>query len=213
MLISCKKTSTEDLYRLLIQTVVPRPIAWVSSRSRQGVNNLAPFSFFNVVCVEPPILGFSPGYKRSPEGLPVAKDTLRNIKDTGFFTVNLVSLDLVEKMNQSAADYEADISEFLALGLTAVEGNFVEAPRLAEARVSLECRTFHLHELGGSCLVLGEIIGLNIDDSLLVSSAGGKLAIDLDLLEPVGRLGGNWYSTVKDRFELARPSRQARKAG
>lgn len=202
MKISCSDSRTDDLYRLLIDTVVPRPIAWVSSRGANGVTNLAPFSFFNVLSVRPPILGFSPGYKRAPGAgrEPLAKDTLRNIKESGVFVVNLVSLNLAEHMNNSAADFPPDVSEFEALGLTAVPGQFVDAPRLGEARVSLECRTFHLHELGGSCLVLGEIVGLNIADEVLTDGR-----IDLDKFEPVGRLGGNWYSTVKDRFELKRP--------
>jgi flavin reductase (DIM6/NTAB) family NADH-FMN oxidoreductase RutF len=113
-----------------------------------------------------------------------------------------VSLDLAEQMNASAANFAPDVSEFAALGITEAPGNFVDAPRVAEARVSLECRTFHLHELGGSCLVLGEIIGINIDDRIINDGV-----INLDILQPVGRLGGNWYATVKDRFELARPAR------
>jgi flavin reductase (DIM6/NTAB) family NADH-FMN oxidoreductase RutF len=203
MNIVCRDTKIDELYNLLIQTVVPRPIAWVSSRSK-NISNLAPFSFFNVLSVNPPILGFSPGYKRPGPGQsgPQPKDTLRNIKETGCFAVNIVSLDLAEQMNASAANFAPDVSEFAALGITEAPGNFVDAPRVAEARVSLECRTFHLHELGGSCLVLGEIIGINIDDRIINDGV-----INLDILQPVGRLGGNWYATVKDRFELARPAR------
>jgi len=204
MIIKCSETKTEQIYRILIGSVVPRPIAWVSSTSPDGLNNLAPFSFFNVVSVKPPILGFSPGYKRSEIGTPVAKDTLTNVRNSGEFVVNIVSQFLAEPMNQSSANYPPDISEFDAVGLTAEASTMVKPPRVGESLISMECKVFHIHELGGSALVLGEILCIHLKDEVLIEEAE-QIGINLDVLQPLGRLSGNLYSTISDRFEIARP--------
>ena len=119
MIIDCKTIATHHLYKLLIGSVLPRPIAWVSSQSADGQNNLAPFSFFNVFSVAPPVLGFAPGYKKAAPGATrPPKDTLRNVMETGEFVVNIVSRELAEKMNQTSGDYAEDVSEFDVTGLT-----------------------------------------------------------------------------------------------
>ncbi|MFA6208310.1 MAG: flavin reductase family protein [Candidatus Obscuribacterales bacterium] len=208
MIIKCSETKTEQLYRILIGSVVPRPIAWVSTQSTNGLNNLAPFSFYNVFSIKPPMLGFSPGYKRpaTADSKAIAKDTLTNVRETGEFVVNVVSQFLAEQMNQSSADYPPDVSEFSAINLTATASTTVKPPRVGEALISMECKVFHIHDLGGSALVLGEINCIHLSDEVVKADANsGQLSIDLDVLQPVGRLSGNLYSTINDRFEIARP--------
>jgi flavin reductase (DIM6/NTAB) family NADH-FMN oxidoreductase RutF len=208
MIIRCSETKTEQLYRILIGSVVPRPIAWVSTQNTNGLNNLAPFSFYNVFSIKPPMLGFSPGYKRpaTADSTAIAKDTLTNVRETGEFVVNVVSQFLAEQMNQSSADYPPDVSEFSAVNLTATASTTVKPPRVGEALISMECKVFHIHDLGGSALVLGEINCIHLSDEVVKADAiSGQLSIDLDVLQPVGRLSGNLYSTINDRFEIARP--------
>src|ERR1700722_394735 len=116
MFVNCSETNINDLYKILIGAIVPRPIAWVSSTGQSGINNLAPFSFFNCFGVDPPIIGFAPAFKsiKNSDGdiIRLPKDTLRNIIETKEFVVNIVSRNVAEKMNQTSADYPATISEF-----------------------------------------------------------------------------------------------------
>src|ERR1700677_2477417 len=121
MYLNCNETPTQDLYKILIGSIIPRPIAWVSTISANGANNLAPFSFFNCFGVDPPIVGFAPAYKSitrpGNEIIREPKDTLRNVFDSKEFVVNIVGRDLAEKMNQCSAEYPSDMSEFAAAGL------------------------------------------------------------------------------------------------
>lgn len=197
----------ETSYKILIGSVVPRPIAWVSTTSKAGINNLAPFSFFNAVSSAPPMIVFSAGLKtvRTDDGFEVApKDTLKNIKDTNEFVVNIVSRHLVEKMNQTSANYPPEVSEFEAVGLTATASHVVSPPRVGESLVSLECKLYqHIEfgkEAGAGNLVIGEVVCFHVDDNVYKNGH-----IDIDLLDPVGRLAGISYCTVKDRFDIARP--------
>ena len=197
----------ETSYKILIGSVVPRPIAWVSSKSKTGLYNLAPFSFFNAVSSNPPIIVFSAGLKsvRTENGFEVVpKDSLVNIKDTGEFVVNIVSHKLAEKMNQTSANYPADVSEFDAVGLTPVASHVVSVPRVGEALVSMECKLYQHIEFGKQAgagnLIIGEVVCFHVDDSVYKDGH-----IDVDILDPVGRLAGIGYCTVKDRFEIARP--------
>jgi flavin reductase (DIM6/NTAB) family NADH-FMN oxidoreductase RutF len=181
-------------YRLLSAVVVPRPIAWVSSRGPRG-ENLAPFSFFNVVAIDPPVVMFAPvgvGDDR--------KDTPENVLATEAFVVNVVTGDLVEAMNETAATVGPDESEFERAGVTAVDATAVDAPRVAEAHVSLECMLYDSMEVGGSTLVFGEVVHAHVDDDLLVD---GK--VDVTRLDATGRLAGGYYATTRDRFHLERP--------
>ena len=179
-------------YRLLSAAVVPRPIAWVSSRGPRG-ENLAPFSFYNVAAIDPPILMIAPvgvGDDR--------KDTPENALATEAFAVNVVTGDLVEAMNETAAT--TDESEFERAGVTAVEATTVDAPRVGEAHVSFECELADSMELGGSTLLFGEVVHAHVDDDLLVD---GKL--DVTKLDAVGRLAGGYYASTADRYHLERP--------
>ena len=181
-------------YRLLSAAVVPRPIAWVSSRGPRG-ENLAPFSFFTVVAIDPPVVLFAPvgvGADR--------KDTAENALATEAFVVNVVTDDLVAAMNESAATVAPDESEFERAGVTPVEATVVDAPRVAEAHVSLECTLYDSMAVGGSTLVFGEVVHAHVDDDLL---DGGKL--DVTRLDATGRLAGGYYARTRDRYHLDRP--------
>ncbi len=196
-----------DLYKILISTVMPRPIAWVSTVSKEGIDNLAPFSFFTVASVKPPILCFAPALKESG-GAPTEKDTLRNIRETGEFVVNIVSRDLVEKMNQTSFDYAPNESEFDAAGLTREPSSLVKPKRVAESMVNYECKLVQIIDFGkdvqSGSLILGEIVKIHLRESVFKN---GK--IDMAELNPVGRLGGLWYCGIGDRFELKRPSKSS----
>lgn len=182
-------------YRLVSAAVVPRPIAWVSSRGSRG-ENLAPFSFFNVAAIDPPILMVAPvgvGENR--------KDTPENVLETEAFVVNVVTGDLVEAMNESAASLEPGESEFDRAGVTAVEATVVDAPRVEEAHVAMECSLSESMEMGGSTLLFGEVVHAHVDDDLL--TAENKL--DVTKLDAVGRLAGGYYASTQDRYHLERP--------
>jgi flavin reductase (DIM6/NTAB) family NADH-FMN oxidoreductase RutF len=186
-------------YKILIGCVVPRPIAWVSSMSPDGLLNLAPFSFFNAVCSNPPTVMFSAG---SREG--VAKDTVQNVKNTGEYVINVVNDDLAEQMNLSSGEYAPDIDEFALTGLTSAPSVKIKPPRVAEAPISMECRMTQTIPVGneGYYVVLGEIVHFHIADDVYDERTG---RIDIARLRPVGRLAGNWYTHVNDLFEIVRP--------
>jgi flavin reductase (DIM6/NTAB) family NADH-FMN oxidoreductase RutF len=171
------------VYPLLNSVVVPRPIAWVTTRSAAGVDNLAPHSFFTISSVQPPVVQFtSVG----------AKDSLRNAQHTGEFVVSLCPEELVEQVNLTATDYPPDVSEYDAVGLTREPSARVAPPRVAESPVALECRFAGTHDFGGdSTVVFGEVVWIAVDERVL---RDGRPAIDL--LKPLARLGANEWSTV-----------------
>lgn len=181
-------------YRLLSGAVVPRPIAWVSSRGPAG-ENLAPYSFFTVAAVDPPTVLFAPV---STPATP--KDSLANALETEAFAVNVVTDDLLEAANESAATLPPGESEFGRAGVTPVDCDRVDAPRVAEASVSFECELHEAIEVGGSTLVLGEVVYAHVAEAV---TTDGKL--DVTKLDAVGRLAGNWYARTDDRFEIERP--------
>ena len=179
----------------------------MSTQSKEGVDNLAPFSFFTVASVNPPVLCFAPAIKSNREEnktVGVPKDTLVNVRETGEFVVNIVSRHLVEPMNQTSYDYEPNVSEFDEAGLTREPSILVKPMRVAESYINFECRLYQLIEIGkepmGGTLVMGEILLVHLSEKVFKN---GK--IDMDALDPIGRLGGLWYSGIKDRFELPRP--------
>ena len=207
MFVDCAGTSRQDLYKILIGSIIPRPIAWVSTIGITGVNNLAPFSFFNCFGVDPPMIGFAPAYKsitkQGDEIIREPKDTLRNVLETNEFVVNLVSRNLAEQMNQSCAEYPPDVSEFDKVGLTPASSERIKAPRIAEAYINFECKLIQYVQHGNNNLVLGEIICMHIDDRVI----DNRGHINNDVLQAVGRMAGNWYTTTTDgNFELRRPS-------
>jgi len=201
MIIDPAQAQTSDVYGVMIRCIVPRPIAWVSTISPEGVANLAPFSFFTGVTSNPPTVCFAPG-RRGGSG--ERKDTLRNVEDTGEFVVNMVSDDLAEKMNETAMDFPPEVDEFAEAGVTAVASAVVAAPRVAESPVSFECRRYDVVNVGpegpgGGALVIGEIVMIHIDDRVL---RDGK--VDPELLRPLARLGGLEYAKLGERFAMKR---------
>jgi flavin reductase (DIM6/NTAB) family NADH-FMN oxidoreductase RutF len=182
--------------------VAPRPIGWIGSLSGDGVHNLAPFSYFNAVSADPPTVVFAPNSRMS--GSP--KDTLANVRETGEFTVNIVSASLAGAMNESSRDVDPEADEFVLAGLTAVASNLIRPCRVGESRAALECTVFDIVALpsrpGGrsSHLVIGNVIGIHIDDDLIVD---GRL--DTKSLEPLARLGYFDYGVIGELFEIPRP--------
>jgi flavin reductase (DIM6/NTAB) family NADH-FMN oxidoreductase RutF len=191
-----------DLYKLIIGCIVPRPIAWVSTLDVQGRANLAPFSFFNAAGSNPPTLTMAINYAAArSDG---RKDTLQNILATGEFVVNGVTETLAAAMNETATDYPAGVDEFGVAGLTRAPSRTVRAPRVAEAPVSFECA---LHTSvpvgsgpGSTTIVIGIIRHIYVRDDLI----NDRYHIDITRFQPVGRLAGNSYCTVRETFELMR---------
>jgi flavin reductase (DIM6/NTAB) family NADH-FMN oxidoreductase RutF len=189
-----------DAYKLMTGLVVPRPIGWIGTRSAVGVNNLAPYSFFNGVAASPPTVMFA------PTGQPHArKDTLANVRATEVFTVNIVSFALADAMNATSGTYPEEVDEFEVAGLTVRAAESIDAPIVAEAPASFECRVSQIVEIGaapmGSSVVFGEIVAFNIDERILHGTR-----IDQVLLDPIGRHAGNWYSRSREMFEVERPA-------
>lgn len=189
------------LYKLVTGSVVPRPIAWVSTVNPEGRPNLAPFSYFNAVCAKPPHLLFCPGL-HAP-GQP--KDTLLNVRATGEFVVNIVTEALVNAMNESSATVPPEVNEFELAGITPAPSVVVRPPRVLESPVQFECKAVHIYtvgeEVGAGSVVIGEVVHMHVDDRVLY----GRDKISLEALKPVGRLAGRAYTRVSDVFELARP--------
>ena len=185
-----------DLYRLMISVVVPRPIAWVSTRSAAGVLNAAPFSYFQALSSKPPMVMIAVGKRQGG----AAKDTRRNIAETGEFVVNIVSESEGSKMVRTSNDYDPAVSEFDAVGLTAAGSEIVAPPRIGESRVSMECKLDRIIEVGGSSVCIGEVVLFHVDDEVL----GPDGTVDPRKLEPLGRLGGNCYAPLRDVLEIER---------
>jgi len=194
------------MYKLLIGSVVPRPIAWVSSVDATGVRNLAPFSYFMAITHDPPTIAFSSGPRGAETmGANGKKDTLANVEATGEFVVNVVDDALAAQMNVTSGDYPPDVDEFAEARLTVAPSVKVRAPRVAEAPVSMECRVAQIIPVGRlpHHLVMGEIVHLHVRDDVYDPSTG---RLDMHKLKPVGRLAGHLYTHVHDIFEMKRPS-------
>lgn len=201
VIIDPKKNEPANIYKLLIGAIVPRPIAFVSSLSADGVRNLAPFSFFTAVSANPPVICFSPMI-RGGDG--TRKDTLNNIEATGEFVVNIVSENFAQKMNACSADFPPEVDEFIESGLTPVASDLVKPPRVKESMITMECRLLQIvhvspKPLGGS-IVLGEILRFHVHDDLF-----DNFRIDPDKLSAIGRMGGPTYTRTRDRFTMERP--------
>jgi flavin reductase (DIM6/NTAB) family NADH-FMN oxidoreductase RutF len=181
-----------QVYFLMTGLVIPRPIAWVSTLSEEGVRNVAPHSYFNVVSNDPPHVVFS------STGV---KDTLRNVRATGEFVVNLVTQHVVEEMNATAADLPRGEDEFDWFDLAAAPSVTVAPPRVAGAKAHLECRVVHELPLGNGNLVVGEVTHVHVEPDVW---ADGR--IDPQLLDPVCRLSGSAYARLGEVFKLPRPA-------
>ena len=207
MIVSPSDISHSELYGLLLNSVAPRPIAWVSTMSASGQPNLAPFSFFNAVCIDPPLLAFAPGLRPSKQAGAQegeAKDTLRNVRETGEFVVNLVTYELREAMNLTSGEYDASRNEFELAKITPASSQVVGPPRVAESPVSFECKLHQILDFSpaptGSSLVIGQIVSIHVDDAHVKD---GRL--DRNSLDLIGRMGGIQYTKTTERFEMVRP--------
>jgi len=197
-----QEMSAKDKYKLIIGCIVPRPIAFVSTKSQSGVSNLAPFSFFNGVASNPPSVVIAATIRSSDGGL---KDTLLNIKETGEFVVNVVTEDIVKQVNQSSAEYDREVNEFEQTGLTEGQSVIVKASRVMESPINMECKLTQLVPVGdggqgSSTLIIGEIVYFHIREDLYDNGR-----IDIEKLKPVSRLAGSYYAPVREIFDLPRP--------
>ena len=194
MIIDPSEIDTHSVYKLLAGSVVPRPIAWVSSCSRDGVLNLAPFSFFTVASRQPPMLAISIGPRTGGEDY--AKDTLTNLRETQEFVINIVSMQLANAMHETAINHAPDVDEFSRAGVTPADCEVIKTPRVAEAKISMECTVEHMLKLGSDYLVVGQMQRYHIEDELI---SNGR--IDLKALDPLGRMAGN-FTKIETLFDL-----------
>ena len=190
MRIETKPEKPSDFYHLLNSVVIPRPIAWVSTRSADGVDNLAPHSFFTVASVDPPIVQFTSVGR---------KDSVANAEATGEFVVNLAPIWLYEQINATATTFPAHISEFDAVGVEREPSQLVAPPRVARSPVALECVLHASIPMGDCTLVLGRVVLAAIDADYLVDGRP-----QADRLQPLARLGGNDWSTLGERRRISR---------
>ena len=195
MIVDPSKLTRNDAYRLMISAFIPRPIAFVSTRSRAGVDNCAPFSYSMGVSSRPMVLAVSIGSRgRRP------KDTARNILDTREFVVNVVTEAIAERMNVASGDWAEDVSEFDEAGLTPAPSEVVAPPRIAESPVNFECRLLQHLVVADNTVCFGEVVRLHVADDVV---SNGR--VDARKLRPVGRLGGAQYCRTDSIFEMIRP--------
>ena len=201
MILKPENLSIKDNYKLIIGSILPRPIALVSTLSDDGVPNLAPFSFFTGLTSKPPMIGFAPALKGKEAN---KKDTLSNIESSGEFVVNIVTEDISEQMNKTAFEFPPDVDEFEIAGFTAIDSEIVKPPRVKESPINLECKLYQVVYIGdgtagSGAFVIGEIVAYHIDDALYNDGR-----IDTALLKPVGRLAGQDYTTLGRCFSMDR---------
>jgi flavin reductase (DIM6/NTAB) family NADH-FMN oxidoreductase RutF len=190
-----------DRYKLLTGSIIPRPIAFVSTLSKNGLANAAPFSFFTAISADPMLVCFSP-MRRGTDG--AKKDTLTNIEETRQFVINIVSEEFAEKMNVCATEFSPDIDEFEASGLTKAPSEKIAVPRIKESKINFECELEQILHFGDNAgagsLVIGRVVHVHMDDEL--HDRGRVLA---ESLQPIGRLAGNYYTRpLASTFELER---------
>jgi flavin reductase (DIM6/NTAB) family NADH-FMN oxidoreductase RutF len=195
-----QNTDPTALYKLLTGTIIPRPIGWISTIDENGINNLAPFSYFNMVSSDPPCVMFSTRRDNNQN-----KDTLNNVLQNGEFVVNLVTLDVVDQMNATSDSVASNIDEFELANLTPIDSVFVKPKRVKESLVHFECEKIHHYFIdneigGGACVIIGKVITMHIDDSILMENH----KIDLEKYKPVARLAGSNYSKLGELFQIKR---------
>jgi flavin reductase (DIM6/NTAB) family NADH-FMN oxidoreductase RutF len=201
MLFDFAALTADNVYKLLVSTVVPRPIAWVTTLDTEGRVNAAPYSFFNVMGNDPPVVCIGIGPKKGD-----LKDTGTNIRRTGQFVVNLVSEDTVQAMNITAIDVDPGVDELAMAKLTPLASTTIDPPRIAESPVALECERLAVVELGnGRAVVMGKVLAMHVRDDCVLDPA--KCYIDTPRLGLIGRMHGRgWYARTTDRIEIPRIS-------
>lgn len=201
MLFDFAELSAKDQYKLLVSTIVPRPIAWVVSQGLDGHLNAAPFSFFNAFAGNPPIVGIGVG----SHGIGRPKDTRRNIAEMRQFVVNMVSEEMTKAMNVTAIEFAPGTNELVEAELKTLPSVRVKPPRIAGSPVAMECELMQIVELGESGLVLGRVVAMHVQDELVLDRA--KAYIDTPNLKLIGRMHGRgWYARTSDLFEMDRIS-------
>jgi flavin reductase (DIM6/NTAB) family NADH-FMN oxidoreductase RutF len=205
MEISPETLPWNSIYKIMIGSILPRPIGWISSLDPAGCVNLAPFSFFNAICANPPHVLFCPMIRSIDRA---EKDTLRNVRQTGEFVVNIVTEELATRMNMTSAEVPAEVDEFFLANLEKMPSVAVKPPRVAESPVHFECRLAQILDFGdqpgAGSVVIGQVVHLHVNERVLV----GEDKIDLAQLKPIGRLAGMAYTRVNDIFEMQRPPSQ-----
>ncbi|ALQ54239.1 Flavin reductase [Pseudoalteromonas issachenkonii] len=200
MFLDLTDNSNHSVYSYLVGGISPRPIAWVSTLSEKGVANIAPYSFFTVASCNPPVLSVTQVNPRDNAN----KDTLNNLLATKECVVNIVSHSLVDQMNQSCANYPRDVSEFDAANIQRTPSQLVSVPSAAASKVRYECKLREVitisDEPSGGQMMLLDVVGIFLDDTVLVNGY-----IDPTRLDAVGKMGGDYFSTTKDKFALKRP--------
>lgn len=201
MQFNTSQTEESILYKLLTGTIIPRPIGWISTIDKEGINNLAPFSYFNMVSSNPPCVMFSTRRDNNKN-----KDTLNNVLQTNEFVVNLVTAENVEQMNTTSGNFEPNEDEFKITNLTPIDSISVKPKRVKESLVNLECEMIHHYFIKDkegnetACVVIGEIKTIHIDDSILSENN----RINLNVYKPIARLAGSNYSTLGEMFSIKR---------
>ncbi len=195
--------SPGQVYARMSQTLIPRPIAWVLSENEDGGLNLAPYSYFNAVCSDPPLIMFSLGKK--PDGS--YKDTRVNIEQRGHFVIHIAHSGLAQELNATSATLPEGESELLRQGLATVPFEGFSLPRLAQCRVAYACRRYRIEEIGGTpqSLILGKLERIYVDDNCLLQDEKGRQRVDSTALDPLGRLGPDEYAGIGDLIRVARP--------
>jgi flavin reductase (DIM6/NTAB) family NADH-FMN oxidoreductase RutF len=196
MKINMEEASARQTYNLLIGLVAPRPIAWVTSMNEQGSLNAAPFSAYNYLCIDPPIIGI--GVTDRPTGGFVPKDTARNIRRTGEFVVNVVTEDLVRQMNICATDFPAEFNELEMAGLSTAPSQVVKVPRIEQVHAALECREYTTMEIGRSRIILGRVVAIYVEDKFVDPAGPYVLAEELHAIGRMNGLGS--YVKTRDAF-------------
>lgn len=200
MLFDPNELDYSAVYKLLTGAVIPRPIGWISSVSEDGINNLAPFSYFNAVGDDPPHVMFSAG-----RGNHTNKDTLNNVLATKQFVVNMVTEALAEQMNITAQSVSSEVDEFELAGVTPIASVKVKPMRVQESPITFECELVHHyfledHKHGGACIIIGRIVMMHFDDKVLLENH----KINLDTYKPIARLAGSNYAKLGELFSIKR---------
>ena len=190
------------IYKLLTGAIIPRPIGWISSISKDGIPNLAPFSFFNAVGEDPPHVLFSTVRPNNSN-----KDTLNNVLETGQFVVNMVVEEIVEQMNATSQPVAPEIDEFELTGLTPIPSVKINVPRVKESPITMECELVHHYTLeenknGGATIIIGRVVMFHFDESILLDD----FKINMETYNPVSRLAGANYSKLGEIFSIKRPT-------
>jgi len=193
--------SAREQYKLLLSTIVPRPIAWIVSLDPAGQLNAAPFSFFNAFAAAPPVVGVGIGSHSS--GRP--KDTLRNIRETGEFVVNLVCEEMARAMNITAIEFDAKVCELSEAGLDTRPSVHIKPPRIAGSPVAMECELMQIVDLGPNTgLVLGRVLAMHVREDVILDT--DRHYVDTPKMRLIGRMHAGWYTRASSLFRLDRIS-------